>query len=161
MVDFSDLFCSFLILSRTLSVFSSPIVIPINPDIGDFLIPKDFCILPPDLGIQGKNKYIEECEGLDRYNYLPIPTTATQRVGVHPSVCCPKKINDDDICFPTNVWCPTFNQSEKPKFTQQAQVPVTMAIKTCYTLLLAMGWFYQTVFQSVDVLAYFSFRMLQ
>ena len=43
-------------------------------------IPKDFCILTPDLGYSGKNTYLEDCENLNFYSNLPIPANRNRKV---------------------------------------------------------------------------------
>eukprot|EP00092_Neocalanus_flemingeri_P070336 GFUD01086316.1.p1 GENE.GFUD01086316.1~~GFUD01086316.1.p1 ORF type:complete len:596 (-),score=125.76 GFUD01086316.1:106-1893(-) len=104
-------------------------------------IPKDFCILPPDYGTQGTAKFIEECDSLDQYEYLPIPGSIYQKVGTHPIVCCPRKIYKDDfICFPTDAWCPIYEKIEYdiPSFEKPAPALV-MANRTCYDTPLEDG----------------------
>merc|ERR1719186_2126160 len=93
---------------------ASPIRFPVDQRIfTNPMIPKDFCILPPDYGTQGTVKFIAECDSLDQYTYLPIPGQVYQKFGTHPVVCWPKKIYKDDfICFPSDAWCPIYKKVE-------------------------------------------------
>jgi len=117
----------------------TPIQFPIdNAKLANPYIPKDFCILPPDYGTQGLTKFLEECDSLDQYEYLPMPAQALQQEGTHPKVCCPRKIYKDNfICFPTDAWCPIYKKIEysipEPVVPLQPPAPApTMADRTCY-----------------------------
>ena len=61
-------------------------------------IPIDFCLLPPELGYAGTNKFVEDCPSLDRYKTIPIPGDyCRQKLGTHPVVCCPKNLPESSI----------------------------------------------------------------
>merc|ERR1719295_2070286 len=53
-------------------------------------IPRDFCLLPPELEYEGQVKFLEDCETLDTYPTLPMPGSSYYKKGTHPIVCCPK-----------------------------------------------------------------------
>ena len=81
--------------------FCSPIIFPLE---SDFLfstpfIPKDFCLLPPELGNAGAVKLLEECSTLDRFQTIPLPAQYNQKLGTHPIVCCPEMLPNSSICF--------------------------------------------------------------
>lgn len=121
------------------SVLTSPIVFPVTPQ-DDLIIPNDFCILPSDYGHQGSAKFIEDCDSLDQYEYLPLPGPSYQKYGTHPLVCCPKKIYKSDfICLPTDAWCPSFDNSENSNIYLPKENPITMASKTCYNTSIPDG----------------------
>ena len=91
-------------------VSSSPIVHP-PPDLNEIdvpVLPEEFCLLPPELNYQGEVTYLEDCEGLDRYDIVPLPADFRRKVGIHTRVCCPEKIEEGALCFPSDPWCPTY-----------------------------------------------------
>jgi len=73
------------------------------------------CDLPTRLGTTGNPKFIEDCQTLSFFGTVPVPAPGHQQYGVHPVVCCPRKVDDEALCFPlrsinpTNVipGCPT------------------------------------------------------
>merc|ERR1711953_638133 len=85
----------FFILTLSLQTGAIPVV---NPKPGcpstDFtVLGPDLCYLTPKLGSTGTRKFLEECEGLDRFTTVPMPLTdVSSAFGVHPVVCCPKPL---------------------------------------------------------------------
>jgi len=112
----------------------TPIIIPAPPSTA-FVLPKDFCYLPPSFGSESVMKYVEDCESLDQFPTLPMPAVASQKSGTHPMVCCPKKIHESDICFPSDPWCPTYvkpdygGDYDYPEYTPPEEP--TLADKSC------------------------------
>lgn len=91
-------------------VSGSPIVHP-PPDLSEIevpVLPEEFCLLPPELNYQGEVTYLEDCESLDRYDIVPLPADFRRKVGIHTRVCCPEKIEEGALCFPSDPWCPTY-----------------------------------------------------
>merc|ERR1712223_1084561 len=77
----------------------------INP-----VISPNFCVLPPELDNSGNVTFLEDCPGLDRFDKVPMPAPNNFKLGVHPVVCCPKYISPTAICFPSDAWCPTYEE---------------------------------------------------
>ena len=118
----------------------TPILVPLPPST-DFFLPKDFCFLPPKYGSKSIMKYIEDCDSLDQFPTVPMPVQATQKSAVHPMVCCPRKIEDHELCFPSDPWCPTYVKPvydyggdyddgyDYPEYTPPP--PITLADNSC------------------------------
>ena len=107
---------------------SFPIVQDFDPSsAGRPLIPKNFCLLPQELGGQGDVTFVEDCPSLQRYKTIPLPGDFIHKLGTHPVVCCPKYLPESSICFESDAWCPNYKpprfgdndltgvQSEQPK----------------------------------------------
>ena len=77
----------------------------VNPN-----IPDNVCLLPPELDYSGTVKLLEDCPTLGQYPAppVPIPAPTSQKLGVHPSVCCPKYRSPNVWCTPDDPWCPTY-----------------------------------------------------
>jgi len=86
----------------------SPILLPNTVDPSRFAIPPDSCYLPPIYGYESFSRFLEDCDSLAQFPTVPMPVDLTQKAGTHPMVCCPHKINEDDLCFPSDPWCPTY-----------------------------------------------------
>merc|ERR1712038_504761 len=71
----------------------------------------DQCYLPPKLGGFGTRKFLEDCEGLERFKTVPKPLfDHSNSFGVHPVVCCPKPLPSSSTCFPSDPWCETYEE---------------------------------------------------
>merc|ERR1712038_353818 len=71
----------------------------------------DQCFLPPKLGGFGTRKFLEDCEGLERFKTVPKPLFGHSNLfGVHPVVCCPKPLPSSSIRFPSDPWCETYEE---------------------------------------------------
>jgi len=68
----------------------------------------DWCQLYPELGGAGTVQFLEDCNSTERFEFLPVPAPLELKLGVHPTVCCPKYISPDAICFPSDPFCPTY-----------------------------------------------------
>jgi len=66
----------------------TPEGIPKSP----FVPPKDFCLLPPELGYSGEVKFIEDCVNLEWFETVPLPGHFHHKLGIHPVVCCPHSL---------------------------------------------------------------------
>jgi len=95
---------------------SSPIVLPPNfqppsPGFGS-----DFCFLPIEFGSNSKITFLEDCNSLDRFETLPKPADQYRKFGIHPRVCCPEYLDKEHICFPTDPWCPSYQEPPPPEY---------------------------------------------
>ena len=82
-----------------------------NPSIQEIIAPvikKDHCILPTEMGFEGSIRFLEDCPTLDQFKTVPVPQEFSQKVGIHPGVCCPEKRFGDLVCLPSDPWCPTY-----------------------------------------------------
>jgi len=105
----------FSLIYQTL-INSSPIVQPPKPDQTFIQGNNEICFLPSKLGAP-KVKFLEDCDSLDRFDFLPKPFSDTDQItyGVQPRVCCPEVLpSKDSICFPTDPFCPIY-QDQYPE----------------------------------------------
>ena len=51
---------------------------------------------------------------IDRFDFLPKPHSDTDEItyGVQPRVCCPQVLLQDSICFPTDPFCPIYQDKK-------------------------------------------------
>jgi len=134
-----NLFQVFCLFIKSSGFLASPIVFPaiIEPS----CFPMDFCLLPPEYGTQGQVRFLEDCNSLDQYEYLPMPGPGYQKLGTHALVCCPKKIHKEDfICLPTDAWCPSYEEQTSNIFINlSSEVTITMDSKRCYNTSIPDG----------------------
>merc|ERR1719450_1865134 len=110
------------------NVMASPIVENTTPKSQS--LPTQFCLLPPNLGIQGSMKFLKDCDMVEAFENLPKPAEFTDLYGIHPKICCPpKKISREKICFSSDAWCPTYER--KTKTTISPPASPTMASSVC------------------------------
>jgi len=101
------------LLSLSFSIFESSPVLPTEEEqaialrrLQDAQLSTEWCPISPDLGRSGKIRYIEDCGSLHQYQeFLPRPSFKS--IGIHPLVCCPRKRDDEELCFPSDPYCPT------------------------------------------------------
>jgi hypothetical protein len=110
--------CFFFLIDLSLS---SPVFRAFDTTYNSVFIPKDFCLLPPELGYSGVVKFIEDCQSLDRYQTIPIPGDFFHKLGTHPVVCCPEILPKSSLCFASDAWCPTYEDPVPIKLTQEQE----------------------------------------
>merc|ERR1712198_782887 len=105
---FSMIIVQFLLIFVTL-ISSSPVVHSPSFGSGGFDFGDNYCLLPPELG-QGSAVFLEECETLERFPFVPKPESDIYyQFGIHPVVCCPEKLDQKEIiCFESDPYCPNY-----------------------------------------------------
>ena len=90
---------------------STPVLTPV-PAIPNIIQNSKQCFLPKSLGYNGEAKFIEDCESMERFEFLPKPeSNDPHKFGTHALVCCPKQLTQYSILFTTDPEHPEYEES--------------------------------------------------
>ena len=67
----------------------------------------------------------------DRFPFVPKPqSNIFYQFGIHPVVCCPQKLNADEICFESDPHCPNYKPPDyEYDYEEYENHPVTLLEK--------------------------------
>ena len=103
------------------------------------------CFLPAELGLTGQVSFLEDCQNVSLFEDLPWPATYSQKLGIHPVVCCPTKLPSEE----ENVTFANYDFEYDQESLVGFSIP-TMADKNCspygeFTNLPGIGNFTECV----------------